>query len=67
MASKPSESQLISLAEDNNSMVHIPIKISSPKTLLQKTINSSKNRIIGLDIKDFMYFAYKPVARGKYI
>lgn len=67
LASKPSESQLISLAEDNNSMVHIPIKISSPKTLPKKTMNSSKNRIIGLDIKDFMYFANRPVPKGKYV
>lgn len=62
--SKPSESQLISIAENNSSF---PIQKLSPKTSPQKTLTQSKTRLIGLDIKDFLSFAYSPLPQGKYI
>lgn len=67
MVSRPSESQLISINENNSSLSTFPIKKISPKTSPQKTSNFSKTRLIGIDIKNFLSFAFITLPKDKYL
>jgi len=67
MVSRPSESQLISINENNSSLSTFPIKKLSPKTSPQKNSNFPKTRLIGIDIKNFLSFAFITLPKDKYL